>query len=78
MADINAVEAALILEDSQITDGEEIKLPTSMQWEQVVGLIINNKANWSHAGTILNGEDPTSVHEDMTSLTLDKILTGIH
>ena len=76
LADINAVEAALILEDSQITDGEEIKLPTSMQWEQVVGLIINNKANWSHAGTILNGEDPTSVHEDMTSLTLDKIFNG--
>ncbi len=76
LTNINAVEAALILDSSQITDGEEIKLPTNMQWEQVVGLVINNKANWSAAGKTSNEQDPTLVHGDQTTKDVNCIFRG--
>ncbi|OQY01989.1 MAG: hypothetical protein B6I26_03235 [Desulfobacteraceae bacterium 4572_130] len=60
-----------MITDSQITDGEDIKLPTNMQWQQVVSLIFNNKANWTGVGNpSTNGNDPILNSADWGSDTL--------
>ncbi len=60
MDSISAVQAAIAVNDSQITGGKTIILPTDKQWMHVVQLIINNGDNWTDGmvndgGTLFNG-----------------------
>ncbi len=67
--DISAIEAALSINDSQITGGETIALPSKTQLMQVISLIVNNRANWIGDGSA--GASGIYGHTDNTDPTTD-------
>ena len=69
--DISAIEAALAINDSQITGGETIALPSKTQLMQVISLIVNNRANWIGDGSADGAASGKYGHTDNTDPTTD-------
>ena len=74
--DISAIEAALAINDSQITGGETIALPSKTQLMQVISLIVNNRANWIGDGSADGAASGKYGHTDNTDPTTDSNRIG--